>query len=181
MLGELQKQKLRHTFRLWDSNGDAQVDAADFTRIAGRVAEARGWASGSAEYEQVQQAYAAGWQYLQQFADTNHNHEVSLEEWLACYDHQFTNREIYDQLLTGIAQLNFGAADLDGDGQWTLDEYLVYLRALGAPEDHAADVFQRADVNGDGHISPEMFKHLLDEYFLSDDANAPGNWLLGSY
>lgn len=181
MLTELQKRKVLHAFRLWDGNGDGQVEAADFVRMADRLAASRGWAKGSAAYEETQQAYQAAWQYLQTFADVNHNHQVSPDEWLNQYDDMLNDPERYHQLLVGIAQRNFEAADQDGDGQWTLEEYRQYLRTLAAPEDHAEEVFRQADVNGDGHISQEMFTHLLNQYFQGDDPDAVGNWLLGSY
>jgi Ca2+-binding EF-hand superfamily protein len=181
MLTELQKRKCTHTFKLWDSDGDGRIVAADFARVADRLAEARGWPNGSSEYADVHQKYAGAWQFLQQFADTSHNDEISLDEWLACYDYEFSNPEVFRQVVVGTADLNFAVTDVDGDGRWSMDEYRLYLRTLTAPEDRAEIVFHHADANNDGYVTKEEFVQLLTEFFLSDDPTAVGNDLLGTY
>src|SRR6476620_11406358 len=105
MLTELQKRKCMHTFKLWDNNGDGRIMADDFARVADRLAVARGWASGSAEYERTHQAYAGAWGFLQGFADADHNDEISPEEWFACYDYEFSNPEVFQQVVVGTADL----------------------------------------------------------------------------
>src|SRR4051794_15509549 len=140
MLTDLQTSKCMHTFRLFDSNGDGHIDGDDFALIADRVAKLRGWAAGSAEHDRVHQAYAGAWQFAQGFADKDHNNEVSPAEWITTHDYEFSHPDVFQQVVMGTADLNFFGADIDGDGKWTMDEYLVYLRALAAPEDHAEEV-----------------------------------------
>jgi len=181
MLTELQKRKLLHTFDLWDCNGNGYIEQADYVVVADRLAQTRGWAKGSPEDAHAQAMYAAGWQFMEQFADVDHNKQVKRDEWLTCFDSLFQNPDAYQQLIVGTAEFNFAVADVDGDGAWTLDEYRLYLQTLNAPTDHAAAVFHQTDATGTGHMTKATLTQLLNEYFLSDDPAAVGNLLLGAY
>jgi hypothetical protein len=44
---------------------------------------------------------------------------------------------------------------------------------------HTLDAFRRLDRDGSGKITKEEFRTAITEFYLSDDENAPGNWLLG--
>jgi Ca2+-binding EF-hand superfamily protein len=50
---------------------------------------------------------------------------------------------------------------------------------LGIDPTHSSDAFRRLDRDGSGKISKEEFRAAITEFYLSDDENAPGNWLLG--
>jgi hypothetical protein len=62
-----------------------------------------------------------------------------------------------------------------------LDDYSGWLTAwLGRDAgDRAKEAFQRLDLDGDGYISAEEMRSIIAQYILSNDSNAPGNWLFG--
>ncbi|MFI6170550.1 hypothetical protein ACIBCN_27465 [Nocardia sp. NPDC051052] len=51
--------------------------------------------------------------------------------------------------------------------------------SLGIDPAHSSDAFRRLDRDGDGSLSYAEFRTAIVEFYLSDDQNAPGNWLLG--
>jgi hypothetical protein len=50
---------------------------------------------------------------------------------------------------------------------------------LGIDPTYSSEAFRRLDRDGDGELSHEEFRAAIVEFYLSDDENAPGNWLLG--
>lgn len=69
--------------------------------------------------------------------------------------------------------------DTTGDSSLDFDEYVRMYAGLGIDPTHSSDAFRRLDRDGDGKISYEEFRTAITEFYLSDDENAPGNWLLG--
>jgi Ca2+-binding EF-hand superfamily protein len=71
----------------------------------------------------------------------------------------------------------FALADRDGDGRVNENELIMHFRAWNHTEDQAREAFQRLDRNGDGAISKQDWMTNLEEFYYSEDPEAPGNWL----
>lgn len=185
MLTDLQTRKLTRMFELADTNRDGCLEQGDFEAVAHGFAQARRLASGSAELIALQARYAAMWGALQE-ADTDQDGRVTLDEFLGWYDKLMSRREVFDQMIRleaeqGLMQNGLMQLDQDGDGRITLAEHRAGMAALGLNEREAEAAFRRLDSDGDGYITREEMLQAVTDFYYSDDPDAAGNWLLGSF
>ena len=73
---------------------------------------------------------------------------------------------IYNILLLQDLLLLFKKIDLDDDGVLTLEEIVIFFKAItdDLSMDNIADIFQRLDGNGDEELDFQEFKVITD-YF----------------
>ena len=71
--------------------------------------------------------------------------------------------------------------DRDGDGKLSADEYVKLEWCYGVTEEAAREAFRHLDRDGDGYLTLEEGMKAIEEFYLSDDPDAPGNWLFGPY
>ena len=113
--------------------------------------------------------------------DKDNDGRISLEERLAAYEVTLNDPNSYDQLATQYAHLILGMWDRDGDGRLSADEYIKLLWCYGIEEDDAREAIKHVDRDGDGYLTKEDIIQALDEFYFSDDPDAPGNWMFGPY
>ncbi len=178
MLTDLQKRKLAVLFHANDANRDGFLEQEDFERIADLYAQPRGWQPGSPGYDSLHATFLGIWQGLRESAHPARADRVTLDEMLASFDRLF---ESGSDVVAQWSDLVCSTLDADGDGKLGVAEYRQLL-ATASLDAHVADqTFPRLDLNSDGYITKEELNQLFDEFFLSDDPNAPGNWLWGPY
>ena len=73
----------------------------------------------------------------------------------------------------------FALADADGDGRCDVDEMMAAQRRSGMSEEEVRRSFDLLDSDGDGYVTRDDFAQALDEYYFSDDPDAPGNSIAG--
>ena len=57
----------------------------------------------------------------------------------------------------------------------------MLLWCYGGLDQDARNAFRYLDRDGDGYLDVAEIVKAVEEFYLSDDPDAPGNWLLGSY
>ena len=113
--------------------------------------------------------------------DADGDGRISLEEHIASYDVSLNNPEMFQQLTMQYTQNVFGLWDQDHDGKLSVDEYAKLLGCYGGKEQDARNAFRHLDRDGDGYLDADEIVKAVEEFYLSDDPDAPGNWLIGSY
>ena len=181
MLTSLQTRKLTRLFHLYDVNGNGIIERSDYELVAHSTAHALGYAPGSREYEGLCTEYMASWDNLQQLADTNNDNVLTVEEFLHGYDNLMAQRERFSQVIMGLAKNTLLLQDKDKDGKVSQQEHRDFLVAFNTTSEEAANTFRRLDRDGDGFLTTEEMATNTEEFFLSDDPQAPGNWLVGPY
>jgi Ca2+-binding EF-hand superfamily protein len=182
MLTELQKRKLTALFYHHDMDKDGYLARDDYEEYARRMCDALGFAPGSPEHDAVYTQTLAAWDtnVLSAF-DKDGDNRVSLEEHLAAYDVSINDPVLHKQLQSEYANSLLQMWDRDGDARLSAAEYVALLGCYGIPEDVAQGAFEHLDQNGDGYLSTEECRKAVEEFFLSNDPEAPGNWLIGPY
>ena len=74
-----------------------------------------------------------------------------------------------------------GLWDQNGDGKLSVQEYAKLGWCYGITEEAMREAFQHLDRNGDGYLTIEELTKAVDEFYRSDDPDAPGNWTFGPY
>ncbi|HEX9314793.1 MAG TPA: hypothetical protein VGA71_05195, partial [Actinomycetota bacterium] len=85
-----------------------------------------------------------------------------------------------DAFMAGMSALVdsfYSMADRDGDGLISEEELTLHYRAWRHTEDQAREAFTHLDRGGRGGISKQDWMQNLEEFYYSDDPEAPGNWL----
>ncbi|WP_219846612.1 EF-hand domain-containing protein [Salinibacter sp. 10B] len=183
MLGHLQRQKSHHYFDLIDHDEDGFIEEEDFEIQAERLADTRDL---SDENREVLRAQMLGWwNQLSATADVNDDGRVSRQEWDRFWEaiqasvEEGTEEEQAQMIesLEQAATVTFHTIDTTGNGEVTEEEYTEWLDAWGA--DGSDEAFDRLDRNDDGHLTEEDLVEATKEFYLSNDADAPGNSLYG--
>lgn len=180
-LSELQKRKLKVEFQSYDLDGDGTITQDDSEGLLTQIARVTGVKSGASEYEQLKSEYQKHWDELKKIADTDGNGEVSLDEWYSYSESIINDQNQFDQYVIASTNRLVELVDTDNDGRLTLEDYKRFFTAygLGASEEEA--IFTKLDANGDGFVTRDEVTELVREFYLSQDENAPGNWILGKF
>ncbi|NEO66889.1 MAG: calcium-binding protein, partial [Moorea sp. SIO4G2] len=56
-----------------------------------------------------------------------------------------------------------------------------FFKAYGIDDSQIEEIFGRFDQNNDGYIDKQEILDLVTEFYYSQDPEAPGNWIFGSY
>lgn len=184
MLSELLRKKHTKNFQVYDINKNSCVELKDLELCAQNIAALQNRQVGTPEFEDIQAKYVAIWSNFWQPADLNGDGKVELDEYLMVADQSiqaFANSTTLQEAHAAKANAIFDCLDADGDGEISVAEYKQFCTAVGLDEEVAEAVFPHLDENGDGKLSREEYIDRSKEFHTSEDPNAPGNWLYGSY
>jgi len=180
MLDDLQERKASYYFGLIDEDGNGLIEVSDFALRAQRLAQAQNISS-EAERDDLREKVLAWWEHISTIADFDGDARVSLPEWKAYW--RTFQREANQgegaalQTLERAARGTLRAIDRDGTGRVTEQEYGDWLAAWGATG--RAEAFRQLDRGGKGFLTEADLIVAVQEFYLSDDPDAPGNALYG--
>ena len=183
MLTELLKQKQRYIFNLLDFDNNGFIERDDFVGIAENLCMVRGEELDSEESQHVLEQCNRLWDGLEFYIDANHDDKCTFEEWLQFVDLKLVNDnsgESKDYLNSVVGRL-FDLYDINGDGHISVDEYIDIFLSFRLEAGLVAKSFQLLDLNGDGVITREELVKAVNEFLLSNDMDAPGNWIFGNW
>ncbi|AOX01822.1 hypothetical protein BJP34_22425 [Moorena producens PAL-8-15-08-1] len=181
MLSELQQRKLTRLFNLYDQQTNGVLTQADFERITDNLAAIRGWTPGSPYYDNLLAIYMRIWNGVQKFTDQNQDQQVTLDEWLTYHENVLSDTEGNEAVVNAKAAGIIFLLDSDKDDKVTLEEYRQFFQAYGIDDSQIEEIFGRFDQNNDGYIDKQEILDLVTEFYYSQDPEAPGNWIFGSY
>jgi Ca2+-binding EF-hand superfamily protein len=179
MLSEFQKRKLTALFHHHDVDKDGYLAKDDYEQFVKNFGEIQNHSPGSPEYETFYTQTMAAWQHVQQVADKDKDNRVSLQEFLESYDVTLSDENIYNQLVIEYGKSLLALWDRDGDGRLSGEEYVTLFGCYGIGEETAGEAFRHLDRDGNGYLSLDELMKGAEEFYLSDDPDAPGNWMIG--
>ena len=180
MLTPLQKQKQTHFFRILDFDCNGLIQRDDFEAIGENLAIIRGFDAEDEEFKIIMNSSVSVWDSLTHYI---HGTDCSLDMWLTFIDTLVINSDDdwYDQYVTGVVETLFDLFDTDKDQYISLDEYLDLFIGLRIEVRFAPKSFRNLDINKDEQISRSEMAKAVREFLKSDDPDATGNWLFGSW
>jgi Ca2+-binding EF-hand superfamily protein len=180
MLSDFRRKKLTRIFTFYDADRDGFISRADFERLAHNLCRSYGYPEGSAQYNGLLAHQLAAWEGMRRMSDRDNDNRISLEEHLAGYDQMLTAGG--PAAIQRIAEAAVALADRDGDGKVSEAEAIKSQMAWaggGVTEEQARASFKMTDSDGDGFATAEDMRRMVEQYYMSEDPQAPGNWLLG--
>ncbi|XP_049876440.1 calexcitin-2-like [Pectinophora gossypiella] len=178
MVSDFRKKKLLHVFQaFFDTDKSGSIDKNDFDLAAEKIAKLRGWSAGDAKFKEVQESLNKIWESLQKRGDADNDGKVSADEWVAmCDDYAKNPSAVEWQSL--YMKFIFNLEDASSDGSIDSEEFSSVYVSFGLNKDECVAAFQKM-AKGKPNVSWPEFQELWKEYFTSDDANAPGNFIFG--
>ncbi|XP_069179850.1 calexcitin-2 [Procambarus clarkii] len=71
--------------------------------------------------------------------------------------------------------------DASGDGHVDMEEYVALYTALGLAAPQCREAFRRVQKDDAGEVTKEKFDELWEQYFHSENHEAPGNYIFGKF
>ena len=181
MLSHLRTRKIGRFFDVIDSNGDGVFTPEDTQVVGERLASLRGLAPGSDAYENFMAVFGFYWDDIRKSCDADADGQVTRVEWIAYHERMLADRARFDSTVGAAATMMFSLLDHDGDGVITPERYTAWIGACGiADPPTAATMVAKLDPHAEG-FTRERALALAEEFFYSDDPQAPGNWALGPW
>jgi Ca2+-binding EF-hand superfamily protein len=171
--GPFWEKKLLSFFRRVNFAKDGKLSKNDFETLADRYVKL-GRLDGVAA-KQVRRKIVKIWADF--FATAAPNGVIDEQTFLKTMK---KNEDILLRTFWQFCGLWFDAIDLNGDGVIQAAEFLLYLRAFGVDDEHAAEqAFKMMDTQRNGQLSYDEFVQAGCEYFISSDESLPSKHMFG--
>jgi Ca2+-binding EF-hand superfamily protein len=175
---ELQIRKLNKVFMSFDPDGDGVIDVLDLTGMAQLYCDAYDVPTRSEAWRNIHGCAQAMWRAIEQRTGTLNPAKLSRQEWIDWMG----STEYADYVALAAIPFSmaaFALADADGDGRCQVEEMSEAQRRSGMSEREIRWSFGLLDADADGYVTAAEFEQALEEYYFSDDPDAPGNSIAG--
>ncbi|WP_018349752.1 EF-hand domain-containing protein [Longispora albida] len=179
MSTDFQRQKYTRRFRLLDLDGDGYVQESDFGSLGRRMIAASGSAEDPARAAEISEVYRDGWHRLCAATGTSTDDRVARDDFVAACVASLDSGSGFDWVILPTVNAVLTGFDLDRDGILSADEFSAWLRGNGIGPGAITETLRRVDRDGDGKITAEDLMTMAEEFYRSNDPDAPGNWILG--
>jgi Ca2+-binding EF-hand superfamily protein len=178
MPGDVKNQKFHIIFDWFDQGKDGYLDGEDFQQMAALFSSLP---SGERPENQqaLQDAFAKWWQVIVDSGDTDADGRIGRDEFITVMKTSVTAPANFETAVLAIADAFMRIVDTGGDGSLSFDDYVRMYTGLGIDPRHSSEAFKRLDRDGDNMLGYDEFRTAITEFYLSEDPDAPGNWLLG--
>lgn len=178
MATDLQVRKLDKVFASFDTDGDDVIDLLDFTGMAQLYCDTYGVAPRTESWRKIHGCAQVMWRAIEQRTGTLDPAKLTKQEWVSWMgSNEYTDFVIHAAI--PFSMTAFSMADADDDGRCDVDQMMAAQRRSGMSEDEIRRSFDLLDSDGDGYVTAENFAQALDEFYFSDDPDAPGNSIAG--
>ena len=180
MLTQLQTEKLTHIFNIIDFDRNGTIEKDDFEAIGENLALIRGFSYESVDFDEVMALAVSIWKNLEKHIDGS---EGTLSDWLTFMDNLFAKGDglEYMNYVTKFVDTLFSLFDVNNDGVISQSEYIDLFIGLRIEVRFAPKAFKQIDIDDDSIISKDELIKSVNEFMMSDDPEAPGNWLFGDW
>ncbi len=181
MLTDLQEKKLTHYFKLLDFDNNGTVEQEDFVAIAENLCVLWGIKEGSDKHTKYRELFEKSWKDFRDNVEHSDPTHATLKEWLSFGDTHLVNgsEQFFNSYVIRNAEIIFDTFDANHDGFISLDEYIDLFMAYHIQVRYSAKSYTKLDLNSDDMLSKYELMSGIEDFFKSNDENAPGNWLYG--
>ena len=175
---EVQKQKIAHFFHVLDNNSNGILEQDDFDLVGEAMSDIIGLEENSVT--RLDLKLRAHRLFVQILKDLDKEQaQLTLEEWVSFFENVVLAKP--NDYINQSATYIFSLFDQDMDGHIDEQEYIDMFKAYGLYMSVAKKAFDKLDLNGDGRISGGELVKAFEDFFMSSDKKAPGNWIFGDW
>ncbi|CAG0915572.1 unnamed protein product [Notodromas monacha] len=157
------RQKMRTHHHAIDINKDGTVSWDDFEELVKRFETL-----GNMNKDQAESFRKVLQNYWEEFWTSDPNAFVMADEFLRSMHHVVNTSDLRKKVGAPLPYF-FKAVDHDGSGEISVEEYKLFFKCLGLPEESAVKSFRAIDKNKDGLLSEKEFVKIGRDFFLSED------------
>jgi len=183
-LSEFQTKKLMNLFEnLYDQNGDGVIEKVDFDECLEKIVKLHHWSSNEKAFTDAQATLMKIWEGLRSRADVNNDGRIQKDEWCKMWSEcikDVADGKGFPAWQQDYMEFMFYANDTSGDGLIDEGEYTAVYQLFGFSGDDVKLCFDKISEGcKDRMLNKDDFQKLWQEYFISEDENAKGNFLFG--
>lgn len=180
MLTPLQKRKLTRYFNILDLGAKGYIEEEDIFTINLRLAKKKGIDEDSEYWSGVQENIDLIWTYPHKYGISGDPDKVFLIDWLVHEDIVLADERYLEHYVRKITRDVFTLFKQE-DERLYHDDYCELITCFGVEKGVDSWSFRRLDRDSKGFLTEDEFVQCVDEYHLSDDRHAPGNYLFGPF
>lgn len=175
---EIQENKINHFFNVLDNDGNGILESEDFQLVSESMCDIRKLEQNATERLNLSlKAHSLFVQVLK--ALKKDTAVIRREEWKKFFENDVLSKQ--NDYINQVSTYIFSIFDQDGDGYIDEREYLDMFKAYGLYSAPAKKAFDMLDLNGDKKISGGELVKAFEDFFLSSNEKAPGNWIFGDW
>ncbi|KAK7788638.1 hypothetical protein R5R35_013957 [Gryllus longicercus] len=179
-MADFRKAKLLYVFNVFfDVNKSGTIEKKDFELAIENICRTRGWADTDPKSTQTKDVLLRVWEGLRAKADTDKDQQVSQDEWIRMWDDFKKNPESVLEWQNLYKDFIFDHVDSSGDGTIDLEEFTTVFTGYGLSAEECGQAYDKFTSNKTVEVDRPVFAKLWQEFFTSEDPNAPGNFIFG--
>ena len=181
MLTHFQRRKLTRYFNCIDQDGKGFFVHDDVLDIARRMAQARNVSEGSDDFQLIADGVMIIWDNARIYSYNQDPNRVTQADWLIHESIVLATKEIRESYMEKVTRDVFDLADLGGKGYMTEQDYADLMTAFGVEPELSHWAFFQVKSKNKDTISRNEFIRIVEDFHISEDRSAPGNYLFGPY
>ncbi|HEY2523280.1 MAG TPA: TerC/Alx family metal homeostasis membrane protein [Streptosporangiaceae bacterium] len=166
-LSSSERLRLERRFEVIDTDGNGAWQRADCALLTQRLCAAFGHTADSAPGQAVATGQLGLFDVLLRHMDTDHNQEISRDEFITGLGTSITDRPAFDIAVHTAALTLVQVADRDRNGVLDSAEYADLAAVYGADADEAAAAFDRLDLDRNGVLDTAELTVAISQFFAS--------------
>ncbi|XP_066996331.1 calexcitin-2 [Anabrus simplex] len=179
-MADFRKKKLMYVFNVFfDVNKSGTIERKDFELAIETICRSRGWGESDPKYAETHSTLIKVWETLRQRADTDQDLQVNQDEWIKMWDDYKKSPDTPLEWQKLYMNFMFDHIDSSGDGTIDLAEFTTVFTGYGLSTEECEKAFDKFTKNKTVEINREAFGKLWNEFFSSEDPQAPGNFIFG--
>lgn len=181
MLSYFQKRKLTRYYNCIDFDAKGYFTLDDVDRIAIQLADKRNFPLSSEMFKLIRSGIRMIWSNARLYGYSQDPYKVILTDWLVHEDHILAREEMREGYMKKISRDVFDLIDMEGKSAISEHSYSELMQSFNVDPGVTEWCFKKMDVDKKGVIYREEFVTLVEQFHLSEDLNAPGNYLFGAF
>ncbi|MEM9338699.1 MAG: EF-hand domain-containing protein, partial [Bacteroidota bacterium] len=180
---EFQRKKLTYFFRLLDLDRNQQLEVNDFSDMVEYVRARLDIEEGSIAHKNIADKATRFFHQLVADISPKNQQAISEKEWITYFGKKLNGKkkeaalEKYQEL---IFRYMFDFFDHNHDGFITKNEYQIFFEIFGVDKTYFDKSFSFLDKNRDEKISRYEILAAIEDFLMSDEEEAKGNWIFGN-
>lgn len=180
-MSDIRKQKLTYLFQILDSDRNGILEPDDFVLVAERISDML--QIGQEDNQRLQLRFKATRIYMDLLQDMGKTVvDMNNNEWYSYFaSDEESDTSAAKRYIFRTASYIFMLFDQNGDKQISKREYQDMFGVYQIDLEHSEYAFDQLDTNHDGQISMAEMVDAFEDFFLSLDPDAAGNWIFGNW
>ncbi|NQZ78235.1 MAG: EF-hand domain-containing protein [Ekhidna sp.] len=184
MSTDFQRKKLGYFFSILDLNSNGYLQMDDFGEMVEKVRIRKQYQPEGKEHERITGKAVKLFNALVSDINPADFKKITKSEWIGFFLQNIVlsgNGELLDDYKELIFTFMFDFFDQNRDGFISKQEYMDFYDIFGINREFNDKAFRLLDINHGDRLSRYHLMNAVEEFLISDDVDASGNWVFGNW